>query len=419
MATSASGQITLRGLVLARWAVLVVALVILGLELALPAHSPMSWRPGAVEIATYLGVVLAWGAVNLVEVRAIATGGDVGRRWAGAHLLVDTVGITALLALSGGAANPFTLLYVVPLTLATVVSPRWTWAVAGASLLGFAGLFLVDRVGGHGGHGGHFGAHLRGMWVAYGITGVVVTYAVHWIATRINRDRQELLELRERALTDRHLAQVGSLAAGAAHELGTPLATLNVLAGDLDRMDAAELSEARTAIRRELARCKSILQRMAVPEPRAVSGADVEAWSLSGLAADLADSGAAVDVDDPGGALIELPRGAVSQIVRELVTNARAAGGDGVDIRIRITRRGDDAVIEVEDTGPGMAPDVASAAFDPFFSTKPEGAGQGLGLYLARAQARLLGGTVELESSPDRGTRATLRFAVPPAREAT
>lgn len=421
MSESSSGRITLRGLILARWVLLAVLSGLLALELGVPADSAMDWRPGATLAASYIATLAVWSLANLVELY-LWRRREPPRLVAGVHLLLDTLFITALLAQSGGAANPFTMLYVVPLTLAIVVSPRWTWAVATASLAGFATLFLFDQGGGgeHAGHhSGHFGAHLRGMWLAYGITGALVTYAVHSIATRLNRERLELGALRERALEDRHLAQVGSLAAGAAHELGTPLATMNVLAGDLSRMSAGELADASDTLRSELARCKRILSRMAAPEPRAASGADVESWQLSQLADDLADSEATVTIDDPGGDAIQIPRGAVSQLVRELVTNARTAGGADVAVRIRIARTGSEAVIEVEDDGPGMAPDVLAAAFDPFFSTKPEGAGQGLGLYLARAQARLLGGTIDLESALSAGTRAVLRFPLWPGEVAS
>jgi len=84
------------------------------------------------------------------------------------------------------------------------------------------------------------------------------------------------------------------------------------------------------------------------------------------------------------------------------------AGSTGV--RLRVAVEGEQAWVTVIDDGAGMAPQAAAAAFDPFFSTKPEGQGMGLGLYLARAHLRALGGTIELESQPGDGTTVQVRF---------
>ncbi|MCA9711232.1 MAG: ATP-binding protein, partial [Myxococcales bacterium] len=113
--------------------------------------------------------------------------------------------------------------------------------------------------------------------------------------------------------------------------------------------------------------------------------------------------------DDPE---LRQPREPLEQIVRELVVNAvdacRRASPVG-QIVLRLGTRADEAVVEVHDHGPGMDPEVAAHAFDPFFSTKDQG--MGLGLYLARAQLRQLGGHLELDSKPGRGT--SLRLVLP------
>lgn len=196
---------------------------------------------------------------------------------AGIQLAIDGIAFTALFAVSRGAANPFTTLYFVPIMLATQVSPRWMWIVAAVCLAGFGSLFAIGPAGPH---GAHFAAHLRGMWLAFAVSGVVITFFVHRIAIAIARQQAELYALREGALRDRQLAQIGSLAAGAAHELGTPLATLNVLVGELESMDADERAEAVESMRDQLGRCKRIIGSMANAELRAdaMAAIEIEPW---------------------------------------------------------------------------------------------------------------------------------------------
>jgi two-component system sensor histidine kinase RegB len=256
------------------------------------------------------------------------------------------------------------------------------------------------------------------MWFSFGVTGALITYFVHSIALSVARQRAELARLREQAIGDRHLASLGSLAAGAAHELGTPLGTIAVLASELPHMDTTERNDAVQSIRHEVARCKKIVQRMSTPDARVHTlGADASPWALEELEADLRSDGAVpVRVEFASGARdarCALPREALGQIVRELVTNATEAcrrRPESKGITVRIDRDASGARVQVEDDGEGMDSALSRAAFDPFFSTKPEGSGMGLGLYLTRAQLRQLGGSITVDSEPGRGTTVTITF---------
>lgn len=421
-----SAQIALRFFVVARWVMLGLIVFGWGLQIAGPAlfQRVVSWFPPQPEpIGT--GVVVAILTVaNLLTDRLVLARGRATMKLAGAHLLVDAAAMTALLALSGGVSNAFTTMYFVPMTLATQLSPRWTWAIGGACMLGFASLFVLAPVtAAPPGHEEHFLAHIRGMWVAFGMSSSFMIYFVHRIATSLTRQRAELERLRLSAQQDRQLAALGTLAAGAAHELGSPLGTIGVLVGDLQFMDAKEQAEAISTIKQELARCKHILQQMSSPEVRVGSlGAAAESWPLAALVDALKTMGAEVRVrsspPERAGATTTQPQEVVLQIVRAVVSNAIDAcrarpGSAGVDVTIDVAA--DTATIRVVDDGVGMPPEAVSAAFDPFFSTKAEGKGMGLGLFLARAHLRKLGGSIELESELSRGTTATVRF---PLREA-
>lgn len=416
-----SAEITLRGLVTARW----VLVALLGCAAALMALRPelvapiLGSVPTSKTITGYVVVLSLLAGLNLGTKHWVLRRRAVTTAMSGLHLLVDTAALTVLLGLTGGATNPFTTLYFVPITLATQVSPRWTWSIAVLSLAGFAGLYLLGDVPkGPPGHEHHFSGHLKGMWFSFGASGMLITYFVHRIAISLARQRVELTRLREQAFEDRHLASLGSLAAGAAHELGTPLGTIGVLAADLSLMDDEERADAMVSIRSEVKRCKEIVQRMATPDARVSMLAQAAGpWALADLASE-ADPIRGVDVQidiapEARDAQCDLPRESIGQIVRELLSNAaeacrRRPGSGGVELHVTVD--GPAALIKVRDDGEGMDADTTTAAFDPFFSTKPEGEGMGLGLYLTRAQVRQLGGTIELSSRKDLGTEVALRL---------
>lgn len=417
----ASAAITLRGLVTARW----VTVALMGAAATLMATAPqlvapvLSWVPTSGTITGFVAVLVALALFNVYVARVVLPSGRATVTFAGLQLVADSAALSVLLGLTGGATNPFTTLYFVPITLATQVSPRWTWAVAGTSLAGFGLLYLLGPLPqGPPGHEHHFAGHLRGMWFSFGVTGALITYFVHSIALSVERQRAELTRLRDQAIEDGHLASLGSLAAGAAHELGTPLGTIAVLASELPHMDTTERDEAVQSIRHEVSRCKEIVQRMSTPDARVTElGADATPWVLGELEDETFASG---DIDvhvefelGSADARCDLPRDALGQIVRELLANAAEAcrrrdGSRG--ITLRVCADGQRARVQIEDDGEGMDPALSRAAFDPFFSTKPEGSGMGLGLYLTRAQLRQLGGSIVVDSQPGQGTAVSITF---------
>jgi two-component system sensor histidine kinase RegB len=430
-----SATITLRGLITARWVLMGLVLAIAGLDMVFQGRLA-GLSLGSTPPLLAVLVVVAWGAHNIVVARLVGRG-HASESLAGAHLIVDATALTFLIAISGGAANPFTTLYFVPITLATQVSPRWTWALAGYCLESFAALFVLVPLSaaqmdhgqmdhahmGHAHGGSQFAGHLQGMWVAFGVSGVLITYFVHRIALSLARQRVELARLRRQAEEDRLLASIGALAAGAAHELGTPLGTIGLLSSELEHMSPQDRQEAIASIRRQVGRCKSIVQRMASPELRVETlGHHEPPWMLSSVLDDLPEIAGEIPLQielEPEVARLRCrqPREAIAQILRELVANAREAcrgqngeAGIAVSIEQRLGEDGPELFIRVRDEGVGMDAQTLDRAFDPFYSTRPEGEGLGMGLFVARAHLRQLGGTIELDSEPGRGTSVQVRL---------
>lgn len=378
----------------------------------------LGWLPAKLSPSLGLIVVAAWLAVSALELawlrsRGASTSGN------GFHLIVDVVAITVLLMATGGARNPFTVIYFVPLTLATQVSARWTWVVAGLTIACFASMFAYPGLGPQaaGPHAHHFAGHMRGMWYAFAASGALMTLFVHRIARALDAQRAELEALRAQAMEDRHLAAIGALAAGAAHELGTPLGTVSMLSEELPHLDGAARDEALVDMQRELQRAKEILHRMRTPAGNVDALHDAAPWPLTELPRALEDSAApltlAWDLPPPVAQLqLTLPRVVVEQLLGELIRNAvRAATRNAAapePVALRVRRHEGGVEFRVIDRGPGMDAQMLEAAFEPLATTRPEG--MGLGLYLARGHARALGGQLDIESELGLGTTATLRL---------
>lgn len=432
----ANAHITLRNLIAARWVLLALASASVLVALLAGAHLPAGLLPSSAHPSAILLLLIGWALLNITSTIALRRG-LASEGLAGAQLLVDALALTILLALSGGPANPFTILYFLPITLATQVSPRWTWALAGACVAGFAGLFVFTPVASpptpHANHHARdaapvtsasehaerFEGHQRGMWVAFGLAGVLITVFVHRTALALSRQQGEIARLRQATLEDRHLTAVGTLAAGAAHELGTPLATITLLVDELPHLDTAESAEARQTIQDQLARCKLIISRMASPELR-VSALGVESWTVAAILDGLDDRSLGVPIslrtcEGVNSRRCRQPFEVLSQLLRELISNAaeacRRTGDPSHGVCVTLSEREGRLLVEIVDRGVGMDADALASAFDPFHSTRPEGMGMGMGLYLARAHLRQLGGSIQLESEFGRGT--TVRVELP------
>ncbi|RPJ54055.1 MAG: sensor histidine kinase [Acidobacteria bacterium] len=343
-------------------------------------------------------------------------------------LAFDMLHLTALLALAGGSSNPFSVLYLVLISLAALMlGPRWTWGLALFAASAYAALFwLVPHPPmDHSGEG--FASHLRAMWIAFTAAAGLIAYFVVRLASEVERRDHELEEVRERAGRHERLASLTTLAAGAAHELGTPLSTVAVVAKELERgmegrpgPEWASMREDVALIRREMDRCRHIINGMAARSgdmegelPRPLGRSEIVALVRRELSAEEAsrvdlplDDGPAPPVFAPPRALV----GAVLNLIRNGL-DASPPGGR-VSLALGVTGTSGTSVV-VSDVGTGMRPDVLARASDPFFTTKPPGSGLGLGLFLARTLAERLGGRFEITSTPGAGT--AVRLELPPA----
>jgi two-component system sensor histidine kinase RegB len=372
-----------------------------------------------------LAVVVAVEALaNVGALWWLRAGRPVGDAPAALTMAVDIVILTALLLFTGGPSNPFSFLYLVHIALAAVVlRSTWTWILVALSLVCSAGLFYghawlrIDAAS-LGNHLEHMQLHLQGMWFAFAVAAAFIVYFVTRVRRALAEREADLAAERAAALRNERLASLATLAAGAAHELATPLGTIAVTARELERQamrgQPAVPDDVRL-IRSQIERCRAILDQMAADAGETAGEAPV-ATTLGHIVEEaLRDlpPAPALDVDLAGLAEVPLlaPPRALGQALAVLVKNAQDASPTGGTVRIRAARDGRGLALSVRDDGPGMPPEVLAHAGEPFFTTKAPGRGLGLGLFLARTVIEQLGGSLDLDSSAGQGTRATLALA--------
>jgi two-component system, sensor histidine kinase RegB len=329
--------------------------------------------------------------------------------------------LTVLLALSGGPNNPFSVLYLVEVTLAAVMlAPRRTWALMALALACFGALFATPRFAWFAAHGlSHeqmMELHIRGMWVAFGVAAAFIVVFVQRVTRALESRDAELARARSAAARQERLASLATLAAGAAHELSTPLSTIAVVARELERQLTALPEAAADArlIRDEVERCRETLARMAT-DAGAPSGEGGGREPLSLLLVEALEGlqgREQVRVEALGDLRRQvplLPLRALARSAQALVRNALQASPAGGEVLLRVEATALALRLEVQDHGAGIPAEVLPRVGEPFFTTRQPGAGMGLGVFLARSLSEQLGGSFSLTSQPGTGTRAVVQ----------
>ena len=338
------------------------------------------------------------------------------------QLLIDLICLTILLYISGGATNPFVSFYLVPLTISAAILPwKYTWFIAGFSLLAYSGMLFyylplpLLQPTGHQHHqqGGDFNLHIAGMWFTFALSTGLITYFVVRMAHALRQQDRAQTESRENQLRDEQILAVATLAAGTAHELGTPLATMTVL---MDEMEADYeqqdgLNDDIRMLKNQVANCKHILRDLVTTaeahnhgQSTAVAMADylrelISHWQVlrPEVSFNLSISS---DIESQ---LINVEP-TLKQAIINLLNNAADACPKNIDITLDLVDR--KFMITIRDYGPGIPTKIADQMGKPFISTK--GKGLGLGLFLSHATINRYGGNITLLNAAGGGTIAEI-----------
>jgi two-component system, sensor histidine kinase RegB len=328
-------------------------------------------------------------------------------------LLVDVASLTAQLYFSGGATNPFAFLYLLQVVLSAVLLRAWsTWTITAITIACLAGLSLfseplslpLDP-------GQSFSdLYIQGMLVCFALNAVLLVMLVRRITSNLRERDQQLASLRQRAAEEEHIVRMGLLASGAAHELGTPLATVSVILGDWRRarelQGHAELQEDIQEMEAQLQRCKAIVSGVLRAAGRTRGESSTKAMIsafLSGLAKEWQETRAPLKFDFDNRLYHDFTivyDSTLKQMIINVLDNAHEASPDWV--RFEAAREGDMLKLVIEDAGPGFPADMLERFGTPYQSSKGR-PGRGLGLFLVVNVARALGGKAVARNRPEGG----------------
>lgn len=398
----------LRRLVLSRWGVL--ALLALFVMIA----------PGVIDIPLpqwpLLGVVAVCALFNALAAWRLRAARVASACELLSQLLFDIAALSAAVFLSGGAANPLVSLLLPPVAIAALTLPaRLAALVALAAVSAYSLLMLFYLPLPISDASRATRLHLLGMWLIFVISAVMIAWLIIRMTGLIRERDAALATAREQALRDERITALGTLAAGAAHELGTPLATMNLIAGELiaepDLPPAVQ--EDLALLRQQISVCKEILTGLS----RRAGAERLEKARLQSLAgwveqlrqhwhAVRPQASSTLHRPDKSGmpAIVADPR--LEQALLNLLNNAASASAENIDIHLEWSES--TLVVEIRDHGPGFPPAVLDhGGHSPL--PAHEG-GSGIGLVLTRSAIEQLGGTLTLSNPHNGGALARIEL---------
>lgn len=409
---------------------LMILLVVYGLQVQLP-------------VLPMLAVMALYGVFHVLVWLRLRQGNGASAREFFLHLCIDVLALAALFYYSGGSANPFVSLFLLPLMIVAITLPRsYVWAMALMTLACYsllmvvhvpldsavmhgndmqAGMMAGHNMSGHSMHGGAmsgdtssgFAMHVLGMWFSFLLGVGVILFFVVSLAEELRRRDRHLAEIREKNMRDEHVIALGTMAAGAAHELGTPLATMAVLTKEMTREYAGqpELVAQLALLRSQVDRCKASLSQISANagqfRAEGGRGEQLDAY-LEQLLSQWRTLHADTEVELSMQGSQPAPKLVVDETLNQAIINLlnNAVDSSPEKIQLKISWTADTLNVLICDFGEGVSPEIMPELGRPSFTTKKEG--HGLGLFLAQAVIRRLGGEVHIANRPEGGADVSI-----------
>jgi two-component system sensor histidine kinase RegB len=395
---------------------LIRTVVITGQGLALAYFSLIN--PIGLPTSTIALVLAIYASITIATANRGRVNIPITNREFFVHLLVDIFFFSTLLYLSGGASNPFISYYLISISIAAIVlPPLYTGVIALTTLLCYSLLLsfhipvsaIAPHDMGHSMAGNNL--HIWGMWANFVISAAIITYFVSRMASELKLQQQKIAKHREQQLQDEQLLAIGTVAAGTAHELGTPLNTMKLLVDemliqqkknpDLDLL-SQQIDQCRTTLKQLQTTANESSTEVYSPQLLHIYfGQLFERWQL--MRPELKTTISFADCPAPAPELKFHPT--IAQSILNLLNNAADASPESVDVSISWTDT--EIEIQIKDCGEGF--DTANI-IEPFSSSKPTGLG--LGLFLSQSTVTRFGGSVNLQNLVDGGTLTTINLPI-------
>ncbi|KAA3653405.1 MAG: sensor histidine kinase [Proteobacteria bacterium] len=394
-----------------RWYTVLAMLV-----LAVGAAPALSIRIPAVPILLIAATLGLW---NLLTRRLLRPGDEPGPWSLLLELLIDLAAWSAVLYLTGGATNPLISLFLPLIAVGAAVLPvMQTWLLALVSVGVYSLLWIYHQPLGLADPTRAIDWHLAGMWGTFAVSALVITWYVSRMTAAVRARDLALAQARERRLRNERIVAMANLAAGAAHEMGTPLGTMRLILDNLQAQccDDPETREDLGIMAQQIGHCRAILSRLTASGGQArveAGGAlDVADW-LDDLVMTVESQRPDVSIDcsdtAPLGALRMVADQSLTQAVHNLINNAATASPDR-HVAIEARRNGDRFTLDILDRGPGIPADILNTLHHAPAQRDPGRDGLGIGLLLSLGAIEAFGGTLQYAARAGGGTITTVNL---------
>ena len=395
-------------MILAQVGALLVAVHFLKMPLAL---GPISLAPGVLLV------------FNMLVYWRLEKGHSVSVLEMMLHLLFDMLVFTYLLYWTGGSANPFVSAYLVPVALAAVFGTlrhALALGVLSGILYSFLMLRYVPLPPINGRFGGDFSLHVFGMWLNFILSAIITIVFVSSMA-KLAREREiALKQVEQESLNNQHMVALGALAAGAAHELATPLSNIGMLADELadSSNDAQTSTQLFASLNTQLGICQSQISMMRDqagmaqhPEPVIGTAKGFIDDSLRRFKAVRSDIAVKVHASADHSQSLEYDL-SLSQTLLSLLNNAADASVDNGHYELKVSYEivAGMLCLNIDDFGVGVDPAYEHMMGTVPFSSKQGGVG--IGLLLASANINRMGGQLALYNLEHIGARAEIKLPI-------
>jgi two-component system sensor histidine kinase RegB len=322
------------------------------------------------------------------------------------HLLIDIIELSVFFYLTGGASNPFTWFLLIPIIFsATALIPFYTWILTGISILSYTLLIKFFQpvensmdmsMMNHQNHTTSFNQHLIGMWLGFIVIAIIGAWVIIGLLKNIRRKEYLLMQASLKQAENDKILALATLATGSAHELGTPLATVNILVKELlNDTSISQHHKSLELIESQVYRCKQSLTQITASTgtTQAVKGA------IEGLGQFIEQLKEKIippsniefnfnSTDVAGYLLVDKT---LLQAVINIINNAFESQATKVVVSTSTSET--TITITIEDNGEGMQQQFGE------HMTSEKDFGMGLGLFLAQATIQRFGGTIKLDKT--------------------